>query len=181
MPAGAMQAYLFLGLFAGGAALACAGLYFWKSNQIKDLEAQIEKAEKRQKELQAIKAQVDALLKKRETFQRKVEIIEKLKADQSGPVHLLDEVSKALPDFVWLGAMQQGGPGVKLDGQSNSLTAIADYITNLQRSGWFPTVDLAGATGDPIVNFSINASFQNKAAATPAPPAAPAAPPAAKK
>ena len=105
---GAVQAYLFLALFGGGAAVLCAALWWYESAKIRDLDSQIAVAEKRQKELQAIKVQVDALEAKRATFQKKVDLIERLKAEQTGPVHMLDEISKALPDFVWLTAMVIG-------------------------------------------------------------------------
>ena len=58
---------------------------------------------------------------------------------------MLDEISKALPDFVWLTNLDQTGADVKLTGQSNSLTSVADFITALQRTGWFPSVDLVSS------------------------------------
>ena len=159
---GAMQAYLLMGIFVGGAILVCLGLYFYLSGQIRELDSKIAAAEQRQRELQEIKRQVDALELKRATFQRKVDLIERLKAEQSGPVHMLDEVSKALPDFVWLTAMDQTGASVKFTGQSNGLTSVADMISGLERSGWFPSVDLTSSTEtNNIVTFVLTANFQN--------------------
>ena len=106
---GAVQAYLLLTVFAGGAVLVCLALYLYMSGQIRELDSKIVAAEQRQRELQAIKKQVDELEQKRATFQRKVDLIYKLQAEQQGPVHLLDELSKALPDFVWLSNLDQTG------------------------------------------------------------------------
>ncbi len=162
-PPGAIQAYLFLALFGGGALLACAGAYFYKSTAIARLDTDIKNAEEEARKLQAIKAQVDDLEKKRADFKRKVDLIEKLRDEQKGPVHMLDELSKGLPDFVWLNAMDQAGANLTLAGQSNSLTAVADFILALQRSGWFPTVDLGETReNNNIIDFSIRAAFQNK-------------------
>jgi type IV pilus assembly protein PilN len=159
---GAMQAYLLLAAFVGLAILGCLAGYFYMSSQIKELDANIAKAEERQRQLQAIKMQVDALEKKRATFQQKVDLIERLKAEQSGPVHMLDEISKSLPDMVWLSSMDQSGKGVRLGGQSNGLTAVADFISALERSGWFPTVDLISSTeASNIVTFALQANFRN--------------------
>jgi type IV pilus assembly protein PilN len=159
---GAMQAYLLLGIFLGGALLVCLGLFFYVSGQIRDLDTKITAAEERQRQLQEIKRQVDALELKRATFQRKVDLIERLKAEQSGPVHMLDEVSKSLPDFVWLTALDQTGNVVKFTGQSNGLTSVADFISNLERSGWFPNVDLASSTETSnIVTYALSAVFRN--------------------
>jgi type IV pilus assembly protein PilN len=159
---GAMQAYLLLGIFMGGAILVCLGLFFYVSGQIRELDTKIAAAEQRQRELQEIKRQVDALELKRATFQRKVDLIERLKAEQSGPVHMLDEVSKALPDFVWLTSLDQTGTAVRFAGQSNGLTSVADFISNLERSGWFPSVDLASSTeATNIITYALTASFKN--------------------
>jgi type IV pilus assembly protein PilN len=159
---GAVQAYLFLALFGGGALVLCAALYWYQSSKLQRLDADIAAAQQRQKELQAIKVQVDALEAKRATFQRKVDLIERLKADQSGPVHLVDEISKALPDFVWLTDMDQTGANVKFTGQSNGLTPVADFISSLQRTGWFPVVDLlTSVEQNNVVTFSLMGSFKN--------------------
>jgi len=159
---GAVQAYLFLALFDGGAALLCAALWWYESAKIRDLDSQIAVAEKRQKELQAIKVQVDALEAKRATFQKKVDLIERLKAEQTGPVHMLDEISKALPDFVWLTAMDQTGPTVKFTGEATGLTSIADFIAALERSGWFPNVDLSSSQeANNIVTYVLTSTFMN--------------------
>jgi Tfp pilus assembly protein PilN len=163
---GSVQAYLFLGLFATGAVALCALGYLWQSAQLRKLDAEIAQAQQRQRELQAIKKQVDDLEAKRATFQRKVDLIERLKAEQSAPVHMLDEVSKALPDFVWLTQMDSAGPPgtstVKFAGQSSGLTPVADFISALQRSGWFPAVDLVSSTEqNNIVTFAVQASFKS--------------------
>ena len=159
---GTMQAYLLMGIFVGGAILVCLGLYFYMSGQIRDLDSKIAAAEQRQRELQEIKRQVDALELKRATFQRKVDLIERLKAEQSGPVHMLDEVSKSLPDFVWLTNLDQAQSTVRFQGQSNGLTSVADFISALERSGWFPNVDLASSTEtNNIVTFALTSTFRN--------------------
>lgn len=179
---GALQAYLFLLLFGGGAIAGCVALYAWKTSQLAELDTKIAQNKKRQAELQAIKVQVDQFLAKKRILDAKVKLIEQLRAQQSGPVHLLDEISKALPDLVWLTSLDQTGNGVRLQGESNGLTAVADFISNLQRSGWFPPnqVELVSSneTAANVITFQIQAQFQ-----PPAPPSttAPAGAPAAAK
>ncbi len=62
---GALQAYLFLVLFGGGAIAGCGALWWWKTAQIADLDSKIAQSKKRQAELQAIKVQVDQFLAKK--------------------------------------------------------------------------------------------------------------------
>jgi len=159
---GGFQAYLLLTLFVGGAAFLCAFGWWYQTSQIRRLDQDIAGLRKREQDLKAIKVQVDQFQAKKTQLENKVNLIEKLKAEQKGPVHMLDEISKALPDFVWLTDMDQSGVGVKFKGQSNSLTAVADFISNLQRSGWFPQVDLAGSQEDKsIVTFDLAGQFKN--------------------
>jgi len=161
-PPGALQAYLLLGLFAGGALLVCAAGWFLKSNQLRELDTKIAADEKRKRDLQAIKAQVDAFQAKKTLLENKVNLIKKLKAEQKGPVHMLDEISKALPDFVWLTILDETGGNVKFTGESNGLTAVAGFIEALQRSGWFPTVDLvASRENNSIYTFNLAGSFKD--------------------
>jgi type IV pilus assembly protein PilN len=178
---GAFQAYLLLTLFAGGAAFLCAALWWLQTNKLNDLDRLITDAKKRQHDLQAIKVQVDAFQKKKTLLESKVDLIEKLKAQQQAPVHLVDEISKALPDFVWLTTLDETGGNVTLAGESNSLTSVADFISALQRSGWFPQVDLVAATENTnIVAFSLAGTFKNPADVAKDQAAAQGAPPAGK-
>ena len=113
---GVVQAYLFLGLFGGGAALVCAGGFWLKTAQLKELDTRIAESETRQRQLQAIKKQVEDFEAKKKLIAQKVELIDKLKADQAAAVHMLDELSKALPEFVWLSQMDNTATGLKLTG-----------------------------------------------------------------
>jgi type IV pilus assembly protein PilN len=187
IPAGALQSYLLLAFFAGGALVLCAGAWWYQSNKIRDLETRIAADEKRMSDLQAIKQQVDQFQQRKAILENKVLVIEQLRLAQKSPVHMLDEISKALPDYVWLTGMDEVRGAVRFQGQSNSLAAVADFIGGLQRSGWFPQVDLGTAQEQrSIVNFTVTGSFKDpevaakeKAAAAAAAAAAPA--PAAKR
>src|SRR5688572_18908018 len=119
---GAVQLYLFLAIFVGGAVVLCVLAWFYITKQIADLDTKIAAAQQRQQQLQAIKKQVDEFQAKKKTLEDKVNLIERLRAEQSGPVHMLDELSKALPDFVWLTSLDQNGPNLVLRGETTGLT-----------------------------------------------------------
>jgi type IV pilus assembly protein PilN len=114
-----------------------------------------------------------------------VTLIEQLRRGQTGPVHILDEVSKALPDRLWLVSMGQRDKDFTIEGRTTSLSTLSDFVANLEASPWFTRpveildtqVDQTPA-GD-VVRFAVRATTQSPEA--PAPPAAPAgrgAPPA---
>jgi type IV pilus assembly protein PilN len=189
---GAVQVYLFLFVFVGGALAACAVGYFYITNKIATVKKEIAEKQDRLAKLQAVKKQVDEFENKKKTLQAKVDLIEKLRAEQSGPVHLLDELSKALPDQAWLVSLAQTGNKLTLKGNTTGLNAVADYIAALQRSGWFSPVELRTMTeNNNLVTFELNATFTDpniaakaaaaEAAAAKAAAEAAAAAPAAKK
>ena len=162
LPAGALQSYILLALFAGGALVLCAGAWWLQSNKLKDLEVRIAADEKRQSDLQAISQQVEQFQQRKGILENKVLVIEQLRLAQKSPVHMLDEISKAVPDFVWLTSMEETRGGLRFLGQSNSLAAVADFISGLQRAGWFPQVDLGSSQETQnIVNFTVTGTFKD--------------------
>ena len=178
---GATQLYLILGVFVIGA-LGVSAVGWWiKSSSIAELDAQIAQTEKRKKDLDKIAQQVAKFEAQKDLLKQKLATIAQLKGQQKNAIHLLDEISKALPDFVWLTTMQQTGNGLRFNGKSNSLNAVADFQENLlnaahpapdqgdprpctaiQRQGcWFSQVDLGNTTEkDRVVDFILSATFQ---------------------
>ncbi len=162
MPPGALQSYLMLALLAGGACVLCAGAWWLQSNKLRDLDTRIAADEKRQRDLKAIADQVTAFQQKKALLENKVLVIEQLRLKQKSPVHMLDEISKALPDYVWLTALDENKGTLRFAGQSNSLAAVADFISAMQRSGWFPVVDLATSTEQQnLINFTLAGAFKD--------------------
>jgi len=185
----------------GVALLGCGYFFMSLSSEITDTNARIVVAKAEVAKLQLEKAKKEELERKRKSFQDQVNLIERLKAEQGGPVRMLDEISKALPDFVWLTKMDQTGPTLKISGEASNNNSIADFLNNLQRAGdgcdvgspegklkcWFPEANLdtyrESLVGtQPVVNFTFTATFRNPevamrdaAAAAQVKPAAPAA------
>jgi type IV pilus assembly protein PilN len=162
MPPGALQSYLLLALLVGGASVLCAGAWWLQSNKLRDLDSRIAADEKRMRDLQAIAQQVQQFQQKKAMLENKVLVIEQLRLAQKSPVHMLDEISRALPDYVWLTTLDETKGNLRFAGQSNSLAAVADFISALQRSGWFPAVDLGTSQEQQsIVTFTLVGSFRN--------------------
>jgi type IV pilus assembly protein PilN len=165
-PPGALQFYLLMIVCVGVALALSFILWAAEKKTLSDLESDIKVKQKRQAELQAIKKQVDELEARRKTYQMKVELIERLRREQSDPVHMLDEISKALPEFVWLTSIEQSGSSLKIMGMASGMIAVADFVSNLQRSGWFPQVEMgiikeSASSGGQAQDFTITANFKN--------------------
>lgn len=159
-----------------GTALA-VGWWFWSLRQTsQQIDADIARAEIETQQLRSVLSQVQKFETRKAQLQQRVTLIEQLRRGQTGPVHVLDEISKALPERLWLTEMTQKGQDVTLAGMTTSLTGVSDFVANLESSAWFARpVDIIDSemSNDPksgeLVKFSVKATINNPDA--PAPPA----------
>jgi len=95
-------------------------------------------------------------------------------------VHLLDKISRSLPDRLWLTDFKEGPEAsVTLDGMTSTLTSLADFIGNLENSGYFvrpveiiTSEEQRGVTGQngvTLIRFSMRAQFLMPGATKPDP------------
>jgi type IV pilus assembly protein PilN len=124
------------------------------------LVAEIAKAEKEKERLQVIIKKGEEYKAKKELLQRKITLITQLKHNQSGPVHLLDEVSRQLPDFLWLDSLTEGGFNVQINGKATTYNAVSNFYNNLTGSRYFENVVMGSISSIPVgVQFSLTCHF----------------------
>jgi type IV pilus assembly protein PilN len=147
--------------------------------QSSQIDADIAKGEAETLQLRSVLAQVQKFEARKAQLQQRVSLIEQLRRGQNGPVHVIDEISKALPERLWLTELSQKGEEFTLSGMTTSLTGLSDFVANLEGSRWFKKpVDIidSQSQADPksgeIFKFSVRAGFNNPDA--PLPPAPPA-------
>ena len=96
---------------------------------------------------------------------RRVALIENLREGQGGPVRMLDQVSRSLPDGVWLTELRQEGADIIVQGRATSLTLLSDLVVALESSGYFalPVVivdsQLESQASGEVVRFELRATF----------------------
>jgi type IV pilus assembly protein PilN len=159
-------------LMTFGITIAIAlGAFYYTYNQAQRTAAQIKsdmvKAETENRRLAAVKAKYDQEQKVKENYERRVKVIDDLRANQSGPVNLLAMIGDTVnsTDAVWLVDMQDQGSSIKLDGTALSANAVANLIKNLQKTGFFKSVELnettEGQTADVATfTFSLTCAKQ---------------------
>ena len=104
-------------------------------------------------------------------------MIDELRKGQSAPVHMVDQISKALPDMTWLTTMQQNGYTLTIQGRCLTLTSLSDFIGNLEASRYFiRPVEIIETTtdtsdkGPELIVFTIRGTFQMAGVESVAPP-----------
>ncbi len=111
-------------------------------------------------ELKPFIEKVEELEAKRALLKRKVDVINELKNKQRGPVRIMDEVSRALPELVWLTQLKLAGNNITLVGEAMDENAVANYYSNLDSSPFFeePEVKNLARKGDDFA-FTLTAVF----------------------
>ncbi len=170
---------LVLGLLIAG------GWWFILNRQVRAVDADIRVAQREVNELRPILQEVNDFKAKQRELERKIKVINDLTLKQQGPVHIMDRVSRALPDLVWLKTMNFRGRTVDLVGTAFNTNAIASFIENLDKVPEFrepDTKDISRGRGGSAYSFRISFRFdqrvepaEKKEEAAPAGPAAAAA------
>ncbi|MBI3447822.1 MAG: PilN domain-containing protein [Acidobacteria bacterium] len=171
--AGTLQNVLFAVLIIG-----TLSFLVWKQldlkGQIDDLDRKLEDDHVAMKKVEEDRRVADELEKKKQRVEHQIDLITKLKNEQQVPVRLLDEISRNLPDFLWLTAMNENGGALTFSGKATTPTAYANFYNNLDASPYFSDVGRISYRDDGAegVAFSLAARF----VPNPKPAAAPAAP-----
>ncbi len=132
-----------------------------------DLSDKIVKAEAEKKRLDEIIKKGDTYKARRDLLNKKIGLITQLKKNQSGPVHLLDEISRKLPDFLWLDQMSGVKNGVTITGKATTYNAVSNFYNNLTGSKYFDQVILGPiASTSGGITFSLTCKFVPAAEST---------------
>jgi type IV pilus assembly protein PilN len=170
---GALQNILFVVLIVG-TLLFLGWKYYSLKGQIADLDQKLEEDAIAMKKVEEDRRVADELEKKKAKVEHQIDLITKLKNDQQVPVRLLDEISRNLPDFLWLTAMSENAGALTFSGRATTPTAYANFYNNLDASPYFSDVGRISYRDDGAegVSFSLSARFMpNRKPAASQPPA----------
>ena len=137
-------------------------VYFWQRilvQQDEELSRQIMLAKKEKARQEGMLRENEVFEKRRKLLETRINVIESLKKNQSGPVQVLDLLSDCIQrsEGVWLKDLAQKGNLITVNGTAmGSPDAVADLITNLTRVGNFKNVNLVNLQElDSKYSFSI--------------------------
>ncbi len=135
------------------------------SASVRQLEADIARYKPEEEQVKAFKA-------KRTELEDKIDVIRGLDRARSGPVRIMDELSKSTPDRLWLTALSTKGVEITVEGDSLDTGVVADFLRALNASPYFTDVDLertssgAQVEGVKLVHFIITAELADPDAGT---------------
>ncbi len=136
--------------------LGLAGNYFYYwtlQRQSAKLKADLQAENIKYQRLADIKAKYVELEKQKDIYERRVNVIHQLQANQSGPANLLTMIGDTVnrTDAVWLNKMSEDGNTISLDGVALSVDAVANLMQNLKATGYFKNVEIKESFQDDVV------------------------------
>ncbi|HEY1463089.1 MAG TPA: PilN domain-containing protein [Terriglobales bacterium] len=128
-------------VFAG---LLNFGYWYNLNRQSAAIDVQMKAAEVKNRQLADVKAEYLREKQEADNYQRRVDVIDTLRKNQTGPVNLLDTVGTTVngTEAVWLSKMDDTGPNLNIQGMALSTDAVANLITNLNKTGYFRNIEI---------------------------------------
>jgi Tfp pilus assembly protein PilN len=129
------------------------GYWYRLDRQSKSIVTQMRAAEQKNRELSDVKARYLERQTQANNYKRRVDVIDSLRAGQAGPVNLLAMLGETINDTeaVWLNKMDDTGPSVNLEGTALSTDAVANLMANLQKTGFFKSVEIKETYQDEAI------------------------------
>ncbi len=151
----------------GAAVLTVVGIglmYFLQAGELANQKRIFEERTLRKAELEKVLKELAQIERTKMELDSKIKIIGDLKLKQKDAVLMMDKISRALPDWVWLSDLSYKGGAIGISGKALSNNLIADLINNLQNSNFFANVQISQTSrkkeaGIDIFEFRITCQF----------------------
>ena len=138
---------LFLAVAVALAIVVLGLTYVQQKRQLDDTNKRISALRAEKASLQQIKQDVDRFESEKNVLQQRIDVIETLQKNRTGAQDLLQMVANTVVrvDTLWLTSFSRSGNSLNIDGEAGSIDAVANFITEMKRSGYFDKVEISNA------------------------------------
>lgn len=120
----------------------CIGVYTVLLTKVSSEKDAIEAKKKEIEQLKKTIGEVDRFKKLQEELKNKLAVLDQLKEGKTGPVMLLDELAKAVPEKLWLTSFKETAGTINLSGIAFGEETVASFMRRLDESAFFQKVEL---------------------------------------
>ena len=130
-----------------------AAYWYHLNHQAQEIAVKMRAAEQKNRELAEVKTRYLERQKEADNYKRRVDVIDQLRKGQVGPVNLLNTIGDTVnsTEAVWLNSMKDEGAHIAIQGMALSNDAVANLIANLQKTGYFSTIEIKETYQDDSV------------------------------
>jgi type IV pilus assembly protein PilN len=157
------------------ALVVLGGLAFMQMRTLDGERTLLAEAQEQQARLQTVSAKLEEIDWQKQYLIKKIALITELRQKQGSAVRVLDALSRAVPDWVWLTEASLAKTALTVRGRALTNVLISDYVRNLNQLGFFESVGIVNTQqrsegNSQFVEFTLTAVLP-----PPLPPAGPAA------
>lgn len=186
VPVEATVRLLLLAVALGLAVVILTITYFQQSRKLDEVNRRISELQAEKGRLQQVKSQVEQFERQKTVLQQRINVIETLQKNRTGGQELLTMVANTVvrTETVWLTSLGRKGNSLDIEGEAGSINAVANFLTQMKRTGYFDKVELKEAKENDIAkgvqtfSFTLSANIASSPTPEVAPPGAAAAAPA---
>jgi len=119
-----------------------AAVYSMELIKIKTAKDDIEKSNKEIQRLKTIIGEIDNIKKLQDEVKKKLDVLNRLRQEKTGPATRLAKLSDATPEKLWLTKYSESSGSVSISGIAFNEDLIAAFMRNLQATDEFVNVEL---------------------------------------
>jgi Tfp pilus assembly protein PilN len=160
-----------------GLAVVILGIsYYQQKRQLDETQRRIQALQNEKASLQQVKADVDKFESEKSVLQQRIDVIETLQKNRSGAQDMMQMVANTVVrvDSLWLTSIDRKGDSLVMDGEAGSINDVANFITELKKSGYFQQVEIKNTKENDLLpgvetyGFEMTVSVTPPAASQPA-------------
>ncbi|MBR9990221.1 MAG: PilN domain-containing protein, partial [Gemmatimonadetes bacterium] len=147
-----------------------AWLHLGMNSRLDTLRTDHEAAVRDSTRFAVLRAQGESLQAQERLISQKLQVIQEIDAGRFVWPHILDEISRALPPYIWVvnlteTASTAGPPRVRMEGRAGNYFALGRYIEDLEASPFLRQVRLLSSSQTNVDNrtvlgFILEASYE---------------------
>ena len=145
----------------GGVAVVVLVLAFvvvldrYQAGKIEGVKSEIARVKKEVDQLEEIKKKVDDFKAKSQELRRKIEVINTLEKNRTGPLFVMEALSRDIPERAWIDSFSEKGAAAKISGVAWNEFVVADFMKGLQPSPYFKNIELKVIKTEQIANLPL--------------------------
>lgn len=125
------------------AVVAIFGIYFLLSSQVDDLNSRIASTQAELEKYDKINREIEEIKKKLDNLNKKLTVIRELEVSRYEPVRLMDTLAQVIIEKrMWFTALDAKADMVSISGVAMDDKTVADFMVRLEGSGLFSLVSL---------------------------------------
>jgi len=129
-------------LVFGGVIAICFIIYLAQQKTLRDLNNNIVAAQQELRELEKERKMVEDLENRQRELKEWISLVQDLNKGRALHFHVMDELNKLKPDYMWIVLFEETSQHFKLKGMTFSNYMISNFMDKLNASSYFSDVKL---------------------------------------